>query len=175
MRNRSICLILFLTFTILVSSIASVSAQQIDVENMNNEQLTTLLLQILDKLQQEETPAADTASEAKSSETPVPTATLAPVIEPEPEAMGFSVYENKKLTVEALPAYMFIRPTQPPKPEREPGGRQNSGGDNGSKVKSPEECENHCAYDACPWADLVCYWNCYYSCIGEPVPDWMKN
>lgn len=93
---KRISILLFMSMVMFMLSFICVSAQQIDVDNMNNEQLTTLLLQILDKLQQGETPAADTASEAKSSETPVPTATLAPVIETEPETMSFSVYENKK-------------------------------------------------------------------------------
>ena len=164
MRNRSICLLLFLIFAILVSSIASVSAQQIDVDHMNNEQLTTLLLQILDKLQQEETPAADAASEAKSSETPVPTATLAPVIETEPETMSFSVYENKKLTAEALPAYMFIRPTQPPKPERGDGDTSGSGGTN----TSSEDCYIYCAN--LDWGNNESYAQCVKEHCGTSNP-----
>ena len=166
MRYRSICLILFLIFSILVSSIASVSAQQIDVDHMNNEQLTTLLLQILDKLQQEETPAADTASEAKSSETPVPTATLAPVIETEPETMSFSVYENKKLTVEALPAYMFIRPTQPPKPERDHGRNGDTSASGGTT--SSEDCYIYCAN--LDWGNNESYAQCVKEHCGTSNP-----
>lgn len=167
MRNRSICLILFLSFTILVSSIASVSAQQIDVDNMNNEQLTALLLQILDKLQQEETPAADTAFNEKSPDTPVPTAALTPVIESEPEAMIFSVYEDKKLTVEALPAYMFIQPTQPPKPERDHGRNGDTSSSGGTNTSS-EDCYIYCAN--LDWGNNESYAQCVKEHCGTSNP-----
>ena len=164
MNKGKISLIIFAVLAVLTVFIFSASAQQIDVDSMDNEQLTTLLLQILDKLQQEETPAADTAFEAKSSETPAPTATLAPVIETEPETMSFSVYENKKLTAEALPAYMFIRPTQPPKPERGDGDTSESGGTN----TSSEDCYIYCAN--LDWGNNESYAQCVKEHCGTSNP-----
>lgn len=161
---KRISILFFLSAVMFMLSFICVSAQEIDVDSMDNEQLTTLLLQILDKLQQEETPAADTVSEAKSSETPVPTATLAPVIETEPETMSFSVYENKKLTAEALPAYMFIRPTQPPKPERGDGDTSASGGTN----TSSEDCYIYCAN--LDWGNNESYAQCVKEHCGTSNP-----
>ena len=165
MKRMSI--LLFMSTVMFMLSFICVSAQQIDVDHMNNEQLTTLLLQILDKLQLEETQAADTASEAKSSETPVPTAAPAPVIETEPETMTFSVYENKKLTVEALPAYMFIRPTQPPQPERDLG-RNGDTSESGGTNTSSQDCYIYCAN--LDWGNNESYAQCVKEHCGTSDP-----
>ena len=171
---KRISILLFMSTVMFMLSFICVSAQQIDVDHMNNEQLTTLLLQILDKLQLEETQAADTASEAKSSETPVPTAAPAPVIETEPETMTFSVYGNKKLTVEALPGYMFIQ---------KPSG---SGDDSEPEMQwsSLEECDIFCMHQCQGWNPkgyMETNKGCYDSCLmenctawGDPIPDWAK-
>ena len=127
----------------LMVSLVSVSAQEIDVNSMDNEQLTALLLQIMDKLQQQETPAADPSPEAGSQETTVPAATTVPVIETESEMAGFSVYENKKLIVEALPSYMFIQPTKPVRPEPEEGTQ-------------PEGGPEHYPGEICDYDSLAC-------------------
>ena len=164
---KRISILFFLSAVMFLLSFIGVSAQQIDVDSMDNEQLTALLLQILDKLQQEETPAADTASEAKSSETPVPTATLAPVIETEPETMSFSVYENKKLTVEALPADMFIQPTQPPKPERDHGRNGDTSSSGGTNTSS-EDCYIYCAN--LDWGNNESYAQCVKEHCGTSNP-----
>ena len=113
MRNRRFFLVLSAVLAMFAFLFVSASAQDIDVEGMDNEQLTALLMQILTKLQQEEEP------EAEISETPAPTA--APVRAADPEAIEeviqITIYENKKLIVEALPGYMFIQPTQEPIPD----------------------------------------------------------
>ena len=111
--KKSAFLILFSVLVMLFFSIISVSAQEINVDNLDNEQLTTLLLQILDKLRQEEEP------ESEVSETPAPTAAPVPAAEPETieEVIQITIYDNKKLIIEALPGYMFIQPTQEPIPE----------------------------------------------------------
>ena len=113
MRNRRFFLVLSAVLAMFAFLFVSASAQDIDIEGMDNEQLTALLMQILTKLQQEEEP------EAEISETPAPTA--APVRAADPEAIEeviqITIYENKKLIVEALPGYMFIQPTQEPIPD----------------------------------------------------------
>ena len=73
---------------------ASVTAQDIDVENMDNSDLMALLQAILQKLEDdgsEVVPATGTAEEYS------------------PDPGRFEVYKNKKLTIEHLPEYMFIR------------------------------------------------------------------
>ena len=118
MNNNRIVLILFTVMILLTGSVASVSAQQIDVENMDNAQLITLLQSIMKKLEQGEEPAAET----DPAEAPAAAATTPmPMTEKGAELPEFMIYENKKMNVEALPAYMFIQPTQPPKPERDHG------------------------------------------------------
>ena len=145
MRKNIFIPVLLAVLVMLMVSLVSVSAQEIDVNSMDNEQLTALLMQILYMLQQEEEPAADPAPEAGSQETPVP------VIETDPEMMIFSVYDNKKLTVEALPAYMFIQPTKPPEPEPQP--------ESGSKPKQdtePEKGPEHYPGEICDYDSLAC-------------------
>ena len=73
MKKRSIFLIIF-CIVMLTVSIASVSAQSVD--EMSNEQLTSLLLQIMQKLDQEE--GAAEAPEPTPTPTPVPTETPLP-------------------------------------------------------------------------------------------------
>ena len=113
MRNRRFFLVLSAVLAMFAFLFVSASAQDVDVEGMDNEQLKALLMQILTKLQQEEEP------ETEISETPAPTA--APVRAADPEAIEeviqITIYENKKLIVEALPGYMFIQPTQEPIPD----------------------------------------------------------
>ena len=162
MTKRKIILFGFVVLVMAMGAFVSVSAQ--DVDNMSNEQLTTLLLQIMQrldgageaaempeptatptpeptntpqpelsddkaelealmiaimqKLQQEETQASDNVPTDVPLTDPVPTATMIPVLEPEP--MGFSIYENKKLIIEGLPSYMFIQPTKEMKPDDSP-------------------------------------------------------
>ena len=121
MKNKRCFLILLAVIALLTVSAASAFGQEIDVDNMDNEQLTTLLMQILNKLQQEEEPAPETDPEVQ--ETPAPTAASVPEVDPEAieEVIQITIYENKKLMVEALPGYMFIQPTREPKQDSNGG------------------------------------------------------
>lgn len=144
MRNRSICLILFLSFTILVSSIASVSAQEIDISSLTEEQRTILLITLLQQMQQDN---PDLIPTLMPTATPVPTNTPTPVPNdmrlddlnsdqlnallfsllmqmqpslaplPPTDTETFRIYENKKLMIEELPGYMFIQKESTPEPE----------------------------------------------------------
>ena len=161
--KKSIILILFAVFVMVMGSFASVSAQ--DVDNMSNEQLTTLLLQIMQRL--------DGSGEAAETPEPTATPTPEPTKTPQPElsddkaelealmiaimqklqqeepgnasekSAGVpipagdpgeeaenSIWEDKKLIIEALPGYMFIQPTKEPISEPVPdnNSRDNSGG-----------------------------------------------
>ena len=154
------CLLLLMT---LLLSICSASAQSPDLSGMSREELEALQQEILDRLPTE-TPTS-VPTEAPTS-TPFPTAVPTEIPTATPTAMPgsrtFNIYENKKLIVEALPGYMFIN--KPPEEGGDDGG-------NNPFTGSEEECDNYCV-KVCPWADLVCYWNCYFPCVGEPYPDW---
>ena len=99
MKKRNFVLIIAVVF-LFVFSAASVSAQDIDVENMDNAELLALLQAIMQKLETEGSP--ETVSEEPAEEPSV-------VPTEEPAQARFEIYENKKITVEALPAYMFIQ------------------------------------------------------------------
>lgn len=96
MNQRNLFLILIAVFLLLFITAALVSAQDIDVDNMDNAELLALLQAILQKLEVDET-------EEKTAEEPAPAAA------PDSDPVGFETYENKKITVEPLPAYMFIQ------------------------------------------------------------------
>lgn len=129
MRKNIFVPVLLVVLVMLSVSFVSVCAQEIDVGSMDNEQLTELLMQILNKLQQEEEPAVAGV----------------PAVETDLEMMTFSVYDNKKLTVEALPSYMFIQPTKPPEPEPKPGSQP-------KKDTQPE----HYPGEICDYDSLAC-------------------
>lgn len=102
MNKRYFFLILIAVLSLLFIIAASVSAQDIDVNNMDNAELMALLQAILQKLETDD-PQVITAEE------PVPAAVPGTPAEPDTDPVSFEIYENKKLTVEALPAYMFIQ------------------------------------------------------------------
>ena len=149
MKRR--CLILFLGMILLImSAVAVVSAQDIDVSSMDNAQLTALLQQILDKLQQEETPEEASPAEIPSSPA-------------EPQARKFTVWMNKKLMIEALPGYMFDRRVTE-EPETEPGPS-----DPGKKKKDDSKYDpgahtngEPCTSDGAHWYFLGGEWRCMY-------------
>ncbi|MBQ6508158.1 MAG: hypothetical protein IJI07_01670 [Flexilinea sp.] len=154
-------LIIFTVLLLLTASVASVFAQDIDLENMDNAQLTELLQQIMQKLEQKDLSADETDQETS----PVGSVAAVPAADPEPtpEAVVFSIYENKKLMIEKLPEYMFIQPTQPPKPEKpekKDGGSKSGGGDD------IRVCLDPC-YSSCPFQDWDCMEDCFISCGGK--------
>lgn len=118
MRKRTFFLIIISLLSMFTVSFASVSAQSIDVDSMDDAQLLALLQAILQKLEDDET---DETPAAEPAETPE--AIL--MEEPAQDPISFEIYENKKLTVEKLPDYMFIRrptggdDTEPSMSERE--------------------------------------------------------
>ena len=178
MKKSSKFLIIFMFFAVTLT-FSVVSAQ--DVDNMSNEELTTLLLQIMQKLDESgkvtETPEPTPTPTPVPTETPLPElpsddaeleALLAAIMQklqqgedpegekPETSAgtmvpvsnMGDepdnSIWDNKKLIIEALPGYMFIQPTKEPKPE-----------------KGTESETNHYFGEPCFRSDVTdrdCYW-----------------
>ena len=102
MRKKDLFLIIISVLTLFVAPFVSVSAQEIDIENMDNAELLALLQAIMQKLE-------DDGSAESITEEPEPTASAIPTAESDPDPVGFEIYETKKLTVEKLPDYMFIR------------------------------------------------------------------
>ena len=156
---KRLSILLFTITVVLMIIYVPISAQEIDVDSMNNEQLTTLLLQILNKLQQEEEP------EAVTPETPA-AATAVSAADPEAieEVVQITIYENKKLTVEALPGYMFIQPTKEPKPEPESESEN-------PHTDSHEDLESYCTDKCMGYSDFygidMLDMGCYAKCVGD--------
>ena len=147
MRNRIIIPVLFLALAILISTAASVSAQEIDISSLSEEQRTILLISLLQQMQQDN---PDLIPMLMPTAAPVPTNTPTPVPNdmrledlnsdqlnalllslltqmqlpqtplPPTDTETFRIYENKKLMIEELPGYMFIQKESTPEPE-DPG------------------------------------------------------
>ena len=149
MKKRGFFLLIIIFSAMFVLSAIPAFAQGPDIDSMSNEELLLLLQSIMQKLEQDET-SPDTAE-------PVPTEPAAGPLavngsKSEPEIRLFEVYENKKLIVEALPSYMFIQPTQPPKPEPEEPepDKKNDGGDDSNNGGSNNNNNNNDNYGSCP-------------------------
>lgn len=84
-------------------------------------ELEALMIAIKQKLQNEESQESETVSTDESQNEPVPMAAMTPL--PEPEPMKFSIWDNKKLIIEALPEHMFIQLVKESKPEETQAGQ----------------------------------------------------
>ena len=152
MPKRSFIPILIALSVMFILSAYPVSAQETDIDSMTDEQLMLLLQAIMQKLEDDE-------SDAGTAEIPGAGTAAGPVAvndaETGPESKLFRAYGNKKLIVEALPEYMFIRPTEVPRPEKKdekpakvgPGKKEDSGG--------PEPCR---VGEQCVPDDWYCRW-----------------
>ena len=85
-----------------------------------------------------------------------------------------NLYDNKKLIVESLPAYMFIQPTQPPEPEP-PSHQENKKPDSPSKsggsTSTREDLESYCTGICMEYSDfygtMMLDMGCYAKCVGD--------
>ena len=105
-------MMLFMLLVTLMTFAVCVSAQEIDVDSMNNEQLMLLLQAIMQKLELNET---------EDAEESLPNVTEMPVIDAArfSDRKLFTIYENKKLIIEAIPEYMFTQKSdETPEPEK---------------------------------------------------------
>ena len=123
MKKTRLSLILLGVLVSFVILVGTSAAQDIDVDAMSNEDLMVLLQSIMNKLEQnmaaeagEKDPASADASGKSSGNV------SSPAQETEPESESFAVYENKKLVIERLPDYLFIK---------KPNGRSSGGSDEG--------------------------------------------
>ena len=131
MKKQKIMLMLLTILAFCMVMTGTAGAQDIDIDNMDNEQLLILLQQIMDKLEQQETAEV---TEVPTAETAVPEAA-----EPVIELKKFRIYENKKLIIGRMPDSYFIQP---------------SSGDDGG-----DDNDDHDTDDPGSRCDRFCYWD----------------
>lgn len=147
MKIRRITRYLALLAALFILSVSAVSAQEIDIDTMSDEQLMVLLVQITDRLGLE-MPQPKASDEVTPETTGTPYASEA--AEPTSEPVYFESWMNKKLVVGALPSYMFIQPTQEPQEESTPGTPGKKHDNDGGSCPVGEPCR--------PGANS-CFWN----------------
>ena len=107
----------FLVMIVILASLAVFvcpsAAQDIDISGMDNAQLMQLLQAIMQKLEEE--------TDDKSPEAP-PASAIETAPESGAEAKSFRIYENKKLLLEQIPDWYFIR--NDPTEEEPPAGEK---------------------------------------------------
>ena len=153
MTKYRFLLILTAIFAVFSLCVCATAAQDINVNDMDNDQLMVLLQAIMQRLETEGTdPETDTEPTAEIR-TIIPSVVIESV-------RTFRVYENKKLIIESLPSYYFINPTAEPDEPETPG-----------KEKPTDSCHENCGL-ACYGISYECYYNCYKDCSGgkEPPP-----
>ena len=97
--RKKFFLIMIGILALLIVSVCSSFAKDIDISNMDNAQLMTLLQAIMQKLEEK--------TEDESPEAPV--VTTNPEAADTPESAGFQIYKNKKLVIGRMPDWYFIR------------------------------------------------------------------
>ena len=142
MKKRAFLIMIGILASLAVSFCSSF-AQDIDISNMDNSQLMVLLQAIMQKLEEE---TADKSPEAAI-------VTTAPAIEDIPESVAeansFRIYENKKLVVEPIPDWYFIRsdPTEEPPANEEPPAKEKPPAE-----EKPADMPDPCII--CPYHDI---------------------
>ena len=134
MKNIKSFMLLFLMAVMLVFSVGTVLAQDVDLDSMDDAQLEELLKSIMQKL--------DTGDQAE--ETPEPELPEIPTPEPTAEAVRFEIYEIKKLTRSRLPDQLFV-------PKDDGKGDTDKDKDTG---KNKDNDDDHGCQ---PWQTWVCY------------------
>ena len=115
MIKNSFLVIFAVVLAVFVFAFGSVSAQDVDLDSLSNEQLMMLLQSIMQKLEADTNAeptdqAAETesdASETKTAENTIPGPTE--MTKPAAEKKQFQIYENKKLVIGRMPDSWFIR------------------------------------------------------------------
>lgn len=111
MNKKSFFIILVTVLTLYIIAFGSVSAQDIDLDGLSNEQLLMLLQSVMQKLEADKN--VEPAEQAVEIESEVSETLTAgePVAEPTETAKKkhYQIYENKKLVVGRMPDSWFIR------------------------------------------------------------------
>ena len=111
MRKKGAYLILSLAAALFMLFCFSASAQDVDIDNMTNEQLTQLLQAIMQKLETNNaaSPAEVPSVTVQENTESVPTPETAETSGQSTEKRQFQIYENKKLVIGRMPDSYFIR------------------------------------------------------------------
>ena len=150
MRYSKPFMMLFMLLVTLMTFVVCVSAQDIDVDSMSNEQLMQLLQAIMQKLESNETVDG---MESLPDDTEMPVIGVARFS----DRKLFTIYENKKLSIEAIPEYMFY---QQPDDTTEPEKKEKKDDDSHGWVTDEHGCE--------PGEHWICEtWGLCY-CTSEP-------
>ena len=147
MKKRIFILIIVFLSAAAVLSFGPVSAQDTDLDSMTDEQLMTLLRAITQKLEERQ-PSADTSEITE----PDPAGTQQAENDPETALKGkaFRIYDNKKLIIESLPSYMFIRPVENEEEPEEPvPGKKKEGHGDPASCPAGTLCDDYDSY--CIW------------------------
>lgn len=146
MKGKTTLLMLFVILAVFTFSFASVSAQDIDLSDMDNAQLIALLQAIMQQLEAEE--PAETAE-------PFPVGTEVPVISVARFSDGklFKIYENKKLIIERIPDDRFI--------QKNDGHDTDNKKDTGTPTPGAPTPDPHGCNPGCSWA-------CWTNIFGRP-------
>ena len=147
MKTKNLIFFLIMVLASLAVFAGSVYAQDIDIDNMDNEQLLILLQQIMDKLNQQETTEPTEEPAAPTEEPAVPTAVPTPEAA-DPRTKTFKIYENKKLIIGRMPDSYFVQP------ESNDG---NDGGYDFDGDPDPDPRVPDCGPD--------CSWDLRYGCV----------
>ena len=144
MKKRSIFLFIILSLAVLIGFIGTASAQNIDVDDMDNEQLMLLLQSIMQKLEGDQVPDTDVQN-TEGTETTVNVTTV-PEDEKESQTEGsgprkFKIYENKKLIIGHMPDSYFVHPNTD-EDEIEDNGDPTPG-----KKKKEDPCPPDCSWN----------------------------
>ena len=147
MNKKNIILICIAVMALLTVLTGSISAQDIDVSNMDNAQLLQLLQAIMQKLEEEG---------AEETDEPLPAGTEVPIISVARFSDGklFKIYENKKLIIERIPDDQFIQKTD---------NKENAGTPTpGVPTPDPHGCTPGCSYEC--WTNIFGRPECGCAC-----------
>ena len=146
MIKKLLFIALFLVFSALCMCPGTAAAQDIDVDNMTNEQLTQLLQAIMQKLETNNaaSPAEVPSVTVQENTESVPTPETAETSGQSTEKRQFQIYENKKLVIGRMPDSYFIR-------INEGDGSENNGNIDGGYGWEDDDG----GYGFISWGDIV--------------------
>ena len=155
MKDKKLFLILLPVLAILMIFVSSSFAQDIDISNMDNAQLMSLLQAIMLKLEND---AESGPRNEGSDQLNIENGDLK--IE-KADGTTFRIYENKKLILERIPDYYFIQPQiidegddrpSDHDPDPVPGRKKD-------EISCGDYCHDQCRYE-------YDYLNCWYECTA---------
>ena len=151
MKSSQHIILILLTILASFAFWFSVSAQEIDVDSMSNEQLIALLQTIMQKLQEEETEKpAETSEVPETPEKPAAEVVTETKPEEAAETEPYQIYENKKMLREKLPDSYFVKPEKHSKDDDKP--------DKNKKKQEDHSCPPGREWNCDSLGHCGCFW-----------------